>query len=67
MSTYVNNLFNFSRSLPEPFDKLANKKISISSKYGDGTTATLCSTVIKASKCSMQLYEWLRTRRRWSD
>ena len=48
MSTYVNNLFNFSRSLPEPFDKLANKKISISSKYGDGTTATLCSTVIKA-------------------
>ncbi len=48
MSTYLNNIFNFSRSLPEPFDKIASKKIKIGSKYGTGTESTLCSTVIKA-------------------
>lgn len=48
MSTYMKNLFNYSRSLPEPFDTLANKKVKVSSKYGDGTEATLCTTVIKA-------------------
>lgn len=48
MSTYMNNLFNYSRSLPEPFDTLTNKKVKVSSKYGDGTAATLCATVIKA-------------------
>ncbi len=44
----MNNLFNYSRSLPEPFDTLTNKKVKVSSKYGDGTAATLCATVIKA-------------------
>lgn len=48
MSAYLNNIFNFSRPQPEPFDTLANKKVGVSSIYGDGTTATLCSTVIKA-------------------
>lgn len=48
MSTHLNNLFNFSRNLPEPFDKLTSKKVKVSSKYGDGTEATLCATVIKA-------------------
>lgn len=48
MATYINNIFNFSRSLPSPFDTIANKKIKVSSKYGDGTTSTLCGTVIKA-------------------
>lgn len=48
MSTYMNNLFNYSRPLPEPFDTLTNKKVKVSSKYGDGTAATLCTTVIKA-------------------
>lgn len=48
MATYINNIFNFGRSLPTPFDTLANKKIKVSSKYGDGTTSTLCCTVIKA-------------------
>lgn len=48
MATYINNIFNFSRNLPAPFDTLPNKKIKVSSKYGDGTTSTLCSTVIKA-------------------
>ena len=48
MSTYLNNLFNYSRPLPEPFDTRANKKVKVSSKYGDGTEATLCATVIKA-------------------
>lgn len=48
MATYISNIFNFSRSLPSPFDTIANKKIKVSSKYGDGTTSTLCGTVIKA-------------------
>ena len=48
MSVSIGNLFNYARSLPEPFDKLANKKVKTSSKYGSGTEATLCSTVIKA-------------------
>lgn len=56
MSTYMNNLFNFSRSLPAPFDKLSSKKVKVSSKYGDGTESTLCATVIKAvhALCAMQ-------------
>ena len=44
----MNNLFNFSRALPTPFDSLTNKKVAVSSKYGDGTQATLCATMIKA-------------------
>ncbi len=48
MSTYVNNIFNFGRALPVPFDTLSNKKVGVSSKYGDKTTSTLCTTVIKA-------------------
>ena len=48
MSVSMGNLFNFARSLPQPFDKLANKKLKISSKYGSGTEATLCCTMIKA-------------------
>ena len=48
MATYINNIFNFGRSLPSPFDTIANKKIKVSPKYGDGTTSTLCGTVIKA-------------------
>lgn len=41
-------LFDFTRKLPEPFDKLSNKKVKVSSVYGDGTIATLTSTVVKA-------------------
>ena len=48
MSVSIGNLFNYARTLPEPFDKLANKKVNISSKYGSGTVSTLCCTVIKA-------------------
>ena len=48
MSVSIGNLFNYSRSLPAPFDKLSNKKVKLSSKYGSGTEATLCCTVIKA-------------------
>ena len=40
-------LFTFNRSLPAPFDKVA-KKVKVSSTYGDGTEATLSSTVVKA-------------------
>lgn len=48
MSTYMNGLFNYGRPLPKPFDGITNKKVKVSSVYGDGTNATLCATVIKA-------------------
>lgn len=48
MSTYVQNIFNFSRKLPAPFDTMTNKKVKVSSMYSKGTEATLCSTVVKA-------------------
>lgn len=48
MATYINNIFNYGRALPTPFDTVPNKKIKVSSKYGDGTTSTLCATVIKS-------------------
>lgn len=48
MATYMNNIFNFGRALPVPFDTLSNKKVSVSSKYGDKTNSTLCATMIKA-------------------
>ena len=48
MATYMNNIFNFGRDLPAPFDTLSNKKVGVSSKYGDKTTSTLCATMIKA-------------------
>lgn len=48
MSIAINNLINFSRSLPEPLDTLSSKKVKVSSKYGSGTEATLSATVIKA-------------------
>ena len=47
--TSINNVFNFGRSLPEPFDILGGyKKVKVSSKYGTGTEATLNCTMIKA-------------------
>ena len=48
MPLTAQKLFNFRRPLPEPFDKLASKKVKVSSQYGDGTEATLNATVIKA-------------------
>ena len=56
MSTCMNNLFNYARSLPSPFDTLTNKRVKVSSKYGKGTESTLCATVIKAvnAVCAMQ-------------
>ncbi len=48
MSTLSTAVFNFSRPLPAPFNTLTNKKVSVSSCYGDGTSATLNCTVIKA-------------------
>ena len=41
-------LFAFDRRLPAPFDKGGKKKVKVSSTYGDGTEATLSSTVVKA-------------------
>jgi hypothetical protein len=48
MSSPNAKLFNYSRSLPPPFNKVSVKKVKVSSKYGDGTEATLCGTVLKA-------------------
>ena len=48
MSANLNNIFNFSRDLPEPFDTLSSKKVKVTSKYGTGTESTLTATVIKA-------------------
>ena len=48
MSVAINNLLNFSRELPAPLDKLASKKVKVSSQYGSGTEATLTCTVVKA-------------------
>lgn len=48
MSTFSSTIFNFSRPLPEPFNTLTNRKVSVSSAYGDGTSSTLNCTVIKA-------------------
>lgn len=42
-----NNLFNFSRKLPAPFDS-SSARVAVTSKYGEGTNATLCAAVIKA-------------------
>ena len=47
MTTSMTNLFNFGRPLPEPFEKLPNKKVKgAASKYGD-LEATLCASVLK--------------------
>ena len=48
MSVSINNLFNYSRSLPVPFDTMTNKKVKVASMYGAKTEATLCGSVIKA-------------------
>jgi hypothetical protein len=48
MPSNAQKLFAFNRPLPEPFDKLTNKKVKVSSKYGDGAEATLTATVVKA-------------------
>lgn len=48
MSVSINNLFNYSRSLPVPFDTMTNKKVKVASMYGAKTESTLCGSVIKA-------------------
>ena len=48
MSVSINNLFNYSRSLPVPFDTMTNKKVKAASMYGAKTESTLCGSVIKA-------------------
>ena len=48
MSVSINNLFNYSRSPPVPFDTMTNKKVKVASMYGAKTESTLCGSVIKA-------------------
>ena len=48
MSVSINILFNYSRSLPVPFDTMTNKKVKVASMYGAKTESTLCGSVIKA-------------------
>lgn len=42
MSVSINNLFNYSRSLPPPFDTVTNKRVKVASMYGEKTESTLC-------------------------
>ena len=48
MAVSINNILNFTRPLPPPFDSLTKKKYSVNSVYSSGTGATLCCSVIKA-------------------
>ena len=48
MSAATSNLFNYARPLPAPFDTLSNKRVKVSSMYGDKTESTLCCSVVKA-------------------
>lgn len=59
MSTNVTNLFVWNRDLPEPFDKLANKKVKVSSVYSTDTSSTLCASVMKAvlAMCKCKSHE----------
>ena len=41
MSVSINNLFNYSRSLPVPFDTMTNKKVKVTSRPGKGTKVLL--------------------------
>ena len=56
MSTNASNLFAFDRALPSPFDTLKSKRLSVSSKYGDGTASTLCASVIKGIHAVFRLH-----------
>ena len=48
MSKNTENLFNFGRDLPSPFSPSTVRKVGVQSKYGEKTTSTLCSSIIKA-------------------
>lgn len=43
----INNLFNFGRSVPAPFDRVT-KRVKVQSRYGDKGESTLCGNVVKA-------------------
>ena len=45
-SAAIKNLFNFRRSLPDPYSG-EGKKVNAASKFGASTESTLCATVIK--------------------
>lgn len=44
----MSKFFDYSRTLPHPFDSLKSKIVKVSSKYGDGTNAKLTGTMVKA-------------------
>lgn len=48
MSVSTTTLFNYTRSLPPPFDTLSTKRVKVASRYAEKTEATLCAAVIKA-------------------
>ena len=52
-------LFVFGRPLPAPFDKV-KKKVKVSSKYGDGTEATLCHDLSDFSDALQQEVKRIR-------
>lgn len=48
MSVNTKFLYAFDHPLPPPFDKRGSRRVKVSSKYGDGTEATLSASFIKA-------------------
>lgn len=60
MAAYMNNLFNYSRPLPEPFDKLKSKKVSVSSKYGGRHGSNTVRNGNQGNSRGMPVYEWHR-------
>ncbi len=48
MAVTINNIMNYTRQLPPPFDTFTKKKYSVNSVYSSGTGSTLCCSVIKA-------------------
>ena len=48
MSSVINNLFAFNRTLPKPYDGLSSRKVAVSSKFNAKGESTLSASVIKA-------------------
>ena len=45
MSVSINNLFNYSRSLPPPFDTVTNKRVKVASIYNTGSRMGLIESL----------------------
>lgn len=50
----ASKLFAFDRPLPAPFNTVRSKKVSVSSRYGNSTEATMTATVLKGVLAYLQ-------------